>query len=1171
MILDDNNMPINSSPYPSTSGHQVRHLLNHDIDFNSSQFNPRMSTSQSPMGRTVVSTTGPSTTVSSSFSRSNNSILSDPTFEYYYSANNSNHNSHTYPDNSNSHQPPQTSRDMPPPPPPPQQQQQQHQSLPPSLPLTSKSSSSSMSATGRASNDAATNALPLQQQQQTSQNIPDGVYLYQKQPTLQPPSTNSKMTRSSSRGGFFSKFRRNSSSQQDEDPEENELFKSREEGWNAGVFGFVPSFPTPPKYIWVHAHKKRNREFTRMFLAQELGDTTSHEKISSSASRFNRRRSSSNDSRPRSSSSDPDRKRDIWCAKFSPDGVYLATAGADSIIRIWKVLSDSTEREQFENGELSDDEQDPPFPSFPHEEDEHQRHSHLLTPPSQQSTSSTSKSYRRGSMRISHKKKQIVSAPVFLPKPVLEYVGHSQGILDLCWSKNNFLLSSSMDKTVRLWHPQYSQSIKTFTHSDFVTSIAFHPSDDRFFLSGSLDCRVRLWSITENKVEYHRDAPDYVMAVAFSPDGNTAVVGCFGGQCIFYETDGLRQKNQMIVKSSHGRNSNGSRITGIQIMNISKSRSSHSSSTKADNFSFNRANTTVSGDTKLLVSTGDSRIRMYNFADRTLEAKYKGHTTIKGQIHSFFSDSGDYIISGSEDEKTYIWRTTSDSDATSRTRESYEYFHSNKAVVNVALFAPTASRALLYNSRDPIYDLAMPPPVILTPSSTGDSRVSQAPPASISIDTSSGFKANAHDGNIIITCDQDGVIKVFRQDCAYERRKQAAETASLIQKKRIGGIALTPTQSWRDNGPPSILSNVTNVNSSTGVLSASSSTSFSPSIVVTASQTTQNSNNTGASQGPSAQASSTSTIGTIPTTSRSSLPVSSSQQGGPIRSNSRTRFADAPTYVGGGRSTAAAAAAGINRSNSTQSMSSSYSHQNSALGGSQPFPGTYAHLSPQLEASIPIINPTHNVRMMRSNSHSAVVNGPPNSTYYNSFSGRNSQSVNTRAMSYRPSRADSPSSVSSLESFSPRRLVAQALAGPGGGGGGGGSPNSSVIVSNGSSSSTPGGGTSPSPKPILAPPLISLTTARNGSPDIQNGGALASGGGGGAGAGARSRSASPLMFSVRPVGASDHSVNTPSNLSNSSDSGGYLRCESCGSTDFKVKPTQNGPAIVCTQCGTIHG
>lgn len=61
--------------------------------------------------------------------------------------------------------------------------------------------------------------------------------------------------------------------------------------------------------------------------------------------------------------------------------------------------------------------------------------------------------------------------------------------------QNNFLLSSSMDKTVRLWHVSRNECLCAFQHLDFVTSIAFHPKDDRFFLSGSLDCKLRLWNV----------------------------------------------------------------------------------------------------------------------------------------------------------------------------------------------------------------------------------------------------------------------------------------------------------------------------------------------------------------------------------------------------------------------------------------------------------------------------------------------------------------------------------------------------------------------------------------------------------------------------------------------------------------------------------------------------
>jgi WD40 repeat protein len=43
---------------------------------------------------------------------------------------------------------------------------------------------------------------------------------------------------------------------------------------------------------------------------------------------------------------------------------------------------------------------------------------------------------------------------VFDVDPMCALIAHGHGILDLAWSRKSlFLLSASMDNTVRLWHP----------------------------------------------------------------------------------------------------------------------------------------------------------------------------------------------------------------------------------------------------------------------------------------------------------------------------------------------------------------------------------------------------------------------------------------------------------------------------------------------------------------------------------------------------------------------------------------------------------------------------------------------------------------------------------------------------------------------------------------------
>lgn len=49
----------------------------------------------------------------------------------------------------------------------------------------------------------------------------------------------------------------------------------------------------------------------------------------------------------------------------------------------------------------------------------------------------------------------------------------------LVFLQNFFLLSSSMDKTVRLWHISRRECLCCFQHIDFVTAIAFHPRVSR--------------------------------------------------------------------------------------------------------------------------------------------------------------------------------------------------------------------------------------------------------------------------------------------------------------------------------------------------------------------------------------------------------------------------------------------------------------------------------------------------------------------------------------------------------------------------------------------------------------------------------------------------------------------------------------------------------------------
>jgi WD40 repeat protein len=46
--------------------------------------------------------------------------------------------------------------------------------------------------------------------------------------------------------------------------------------------------------------------------------------------------------------------------------------------------------------------------------------------------------------------------------PYRTYSGHTADVLDLAWSKSQFVLSASMDKTVRLWHISMDDCLRVF-------------------------------------------------------------------------------------------------------------------------------------------------------------------------------------------------------------------------------------------------------------------------------------------------------------------------------------------------------------------------------------------------------------------------------------------------------------------------------------------------------------------------------------------------------------------------------------------------------------------------------------------------------------------------------------------------------------------------------------
>uniref|UniRef100_A0ACB8FXU7 WD repeat-containing protein 44 n=1 Tax=Sphaerodactylus townsendi TaxID=933632 RepID=A0ACB8FXU7_9SAUR len=314
----------------------------------------------------------------------------------------------------------------------------------------------------------------------------------------------------------------------------------------------------------------------------------------------------------------------VWTMKFSHCGRLLASAGQDNAVRIW-VLKNAFD--YFNNMRMKYNTEGRVSPS-----------------PSQESLNSSKSDNDAGVCSGTDEDPDDRNTP-FRQRPFCKYKGHTADLLDLSWSKNYFLLSSSMDKTVRLWHISRRECLCCFQHIDFVTAIAFHPRDDRYFLSGSLDGKLRLWNIPDKKVALWNEVDGQtklITAANFCQNGKYAVIGTYDGRCIFYDTEHLKYHTQIHVRSTRGRNRVGRKITGIE---------------------------PLPGENKILSGVSwlpDTR------------------------LHDFT-----YIVSGSEDKYVYIWSTYHDlSKFTSVRRDRNDFWEGVKAhnaVVTSAIFAPNPS------------------------------------------------------------------------------------------------------------------------------------------------------------------------------------------------------------------------------------------------------------------------------------------------------------------------------------------------------------------------------------------------------------------------------------------------------------------------------------------------
>ncbi|WJX48170.1 hypothetical protein P8452_34772 [Trifolium repens] len=334
----------------------------------------------------------------------------------------------------------------------------------------------------------------------------------------------------------------------------------------------------------------------------------------------------------------------ILTMKFSLDGKYLASGGEDGIVRVWKVVEDER------SNELNILDNDPSNIYFkmnqftgcvaPLDVDKEKL---VKTEKLKRSSASTCVVIPPKTFRI-------------LAKPLHEFQGHNDDILDLAWSKSGFLLSSSVDKTVRLWQVGINKCLRVFSHNNYVTCVNFNPVNDNVFISGSIDGKVRIWEVVRCRVVDYIDIREIVTAVCFRPDGKGTIVGTMVGNCRFYDILDNHMKIDTQMSLQGKKKTSGKRITGFQF--------------------------SPSDPSKLLVASADSHVCVLSGGD--VIYKFKGLRSA-GQMHASFTSDGKHIVSLSEGSNVCIWNHTGQDRNASKAKQilSSESFLSHNATIAI--------------------------------------------------------------------------------------------------------------------------------------------------------------------------------------------------------------------------------------------------------------------------------------------------------------------------------------------------------------------------------------------------------------------------------------------------------------------------------------------------------
>ncbi|OQD86920.1 hypothetical protein PENSOL_c082G12047 [Penicillium solitum] len=240
--------------------------------------------------------------------------------------------------------------------------------------------------------------------------------------------------------------------------------------------------------------------------------------------------------------------------------------------------------------------------------------------------------------------------------------GHSDSVVSIAWSQDGSrLASASHDNTVKIWNPATGQCASTLKgHSDSVVSIAWSQDGSRF-VSASHDNTVRIWDPATGQcastLEGHSN---YIYSIAWSQDGSQLASGSYDktvkvwhpatGQCTSTLEGHIGSVLSIAWSQDGSQLASASTDHTIRIWDPATGQcvsilEAHSSSVNSIAW--------LQDGSRLASASHDKTVRIWDPSTGQCASTLKGHSD--SVVSIAWSQDGSRLASGSYDDIVRIW------------------------------------------------------------------------------------------------------------------------------------------------------------------------------------------------------------------------------------------------------------------------------------------------------------------------------------------------------------------------------------------------------------------------------------------------------------------------------------------------------------------------------------